>query len=165
MALDNGSDSLQSKIFDWLKEEDYKPNPKEDITDANDFLLDIFVQLVNITIAKPKSYKRIVIGTGIILPDEDQNLYKSLNQKVRREFKFEVLKDLLTMKLAFGSIPQDFEHEFKSIQIMDTIYYDGLSKDRLFNVINKVIRGYAILMLNFEKYIIGFNPVSDSKLI
>ena len=165
MALDNGFDSHQSKIFEWLKEEGYKPNPKEDITGANDFLLDVFVQLVNITIAKPKSFKRIVIGTGIVLPDEDQNLYKSLNQKVRREFKFEVLKDLLTMKLAFGSIPQDFEQEFKSIQIMDTIYYDGLSKDRLFNVLNNVIRGYAILMLNFEKYIIGFNPVSDSKLI
>jgi hypothetical protein len=165
MILNDEIDSLRIKIFDWLVEEGFKPNPKEDLAYANDFLLDVFVQVVNITIAKPKMYKRIVIGTGIILSEEDQKLYKSLNQHVRREFKFEVLRDLLTMKLAFGSIPQDFEHEFKSIQIMDTIYYDGLSKDRLFNVINKVIRGYAILMLSFEKYMLGFNPVSDNKLI
>lgn len=165
MTLNNETDALRIKIIDWLVEEGYKPEPKEDMTGTNDFLLDIFVQLVNITIAKPKSYKRIVIGTGIILSEEDQKLYKSLNQQVRRAFKFEVLRDLLTMKLAFGSIPQDFEHEFKSIQIMDTIYYDGFSEDRLFNVIDNVIRGYAILMLSFEKYILGYNPVSDNKLI
>ena len=165
MTLDDGTNSLRIQIIEWLTEEGYTPNSKEDITDSNDFLLDVFVQLINITIAKPKFYKRIVIGTGVILSDEDQRLYKSLNQQVRREFKFEVLRDLLTMNLAFSSKPQDFENEFNSVQVMDTIYYDGLSKDRLFSVISNVIRGYALLMLNFEKYILGYNPVSNNKLI
>ena len=165
MTLDDETNPPQIRIVEWLTEEGYQPKNKEDITDSNDFLLDVFIQLINITIAKPKSFKRIVIGTGVILSDEDQRLYKSLNQHVRREFKFEVLRDLLTMKLAFSSNPQDFENEFKSVQLMDTIYYDGLSKDRLFSVINNVIRGYAMLMLNFEKYMLGYNPVSNNKLI
>jgi hypothetical protein len=165
MSFIDEPNSIRTKIVEWLSEEGYNPNPKEDVTDSNDFLLDAFIQLINITIAKPKEYKRIVIGTGVILSDEDQRLYKSLNQQIRREFKYEVLRDLLTMRLAFSSNPQDFENEFKSVQVMDTIYYDGLSKDRVFSVINNVIRGYAMLMLNFEKYILGYNPFSNNKLI
>ena len=60
MTLDDETNPLQIRIVEWLTEEGYQPKNKEDITDSNDFLLDVFIQLINITIAKQSHLKELL---------------------------------------------------------------------------------------------------------
>lgn len=164
-SSDQKTNEIYDKIVDWLIEEQYNPLPKEDTTGTNDFLLSIETTLLNFVITKPQLSKRIVVGTSFKFNENDQKLFKSFDLQIRRPFKFDLLRDLMLMKLVVATDPHDIETEFKSIRIMEPIYYDGLSKDRLLGSVNNIIRGYAILMHHFEKHIPSFSPTPDKEFI
>lgn len=167
MAVDDETKQIEMKIIDWLIEENYDPIPKKDPTGTNDIYM-ICVPpgtiRLNLFIGKPTNGKRIVVGIAFSMPHGDRKLYTDLSNEIKKNFRLNLMRDLTLLEIMVGCEPADISTNFNSIRMMDAIYYDGLTKDRLFRAVNNVLRAYSLLMLDFETHIPNFHPTNSSDL-
>lgn len=155
--------NLINKISNWLMEEDQQYFSEKDPTHNSEFLL--VLKPLEISIVKPKKHKKLLVAWRLIIPKNDQKLYKTLKEENRKNFVLDLTRDLLLIGLIPKFEPPTPIENIQSIQVLSEIYFDGLTKNKLFEEINRVKSGYGILMVNLEKNIPSFRPVNDSDLV
>ena len=169
MTSEEDLQKIKDRITQWLTEEGYSISEQEEDNpgDINKFVLRIGKNGSTLFhVVKPKSSKdRIVVGRGLTLEDIDQIAYSRLYDDIKRKFVHELMSGLILMKVITAFDPPHPEQSIKTIRVMKAIYPDGLSKDRLFEIVNEVLLAYAFIMLKFGEFNISSRPFDPNLYI
>ena len=65
---------------------------------------------------------------------------------------------LIHLKIITAFDPIRPEVNIKTIRLMKSVYYDGLSKDRIFELMNEVMFAYAFVMLKLGEFNVSSAP-------
>lgn len=134
----------------WMEEEGYTVHDyKDENTDIN-----YYIDKANtkIHIGFHKSSKDSLIIMGKITPSaEEQNMLKYLKSK--DEFYSEIKIELLRMNLEviINTIDDpDYQFIITDIVLQKTLYFDGLTKDRFYEIMTTVFNCIQILRTSFH---------------
>lgn len=137
-------------VKNWLIEEGLEVN---DFVDASTDINYTFSQgNIKMNVGFHKTSKdSIIMGGKIALDKEEQSMLKYTKTKL--EFLLDVQMAFLQMNLDFViDANNNSYHEFSisDIKLQKTIYFDGLSKDRFFDVLSSLFNCLKILGLKFQ---------------
>jgi hypothetical protein len=135
-------------IKEWLVEEGL---PVEDFEDENTDINYATKQggvKINIGFHKRSKNSLIVMG-GVHLETQEQEMFRYT--KVKREFLYDIEMFFIQMNLDYvlSSSSKDGEFTVKDIKLQKTIYFDGLTKDRLFDIMSSIFNCLKLLKAKF----------------
>jgi hypothetical protein len=150
------SESDKEKIKLWLSEEgkfDVKEEPKPE----THFFLRVDYKLPPTSIIplfifaprEEKIDKIVVLWKWSLLPEYRES-FLAINDSVKNELRKDIECGFMLMHLLSKFTP-NIEY-LQSIEAQKVIRIDGLTKDRLFDVMTQVHDGFAFIMLQFQKY-------------
>jgi hypothetical protein len=134
----------------WLSEEGLTA---QDFPDASADVAFAFSQgnsKINVGFHKTSVDSLMIIG-GIILEPQEQTMLKYTKTKV--EFLLDVQIAFLQQNLDFIIEPTNNranEFSISDIKLQKTIYFDGLTKDRFFDIVSAIYNCLKILDLKFK---------------
>jgi hypothetical protein len=130
----------------------------------NDFTLKISKRgIYSMHIVKPKDGNRIVIGRALILDELSRKAYSRLDENTRRKFSTDLMLGLIQLKVISAFDPPRPDTNIKTIRLMKSVYYDGLSKDRIFELMNEVWFAYAFVTLKLGEFNVSSSPFDPSQ--
>lgn len=142
---ENGIEVVKKRIVDWLETE--KLRPKE-IPDSNaHFNIVAHISNLGFNIIQRKDKKdNIFIGTNLNFTPQQISLFKGMNEAKRQSYFWNLRMRLLNSpNLGSFEIKPHAPQEISVVFISSKpIFYDGLSKDRLLNVLFDVHK--AVMM-------------------
>lgn len=135
-------------VKQWLLDEGL---PVEDFKDENAEINYATKQSgikINIGFHKQSKDSLIILG-GIYLEPQEQEMF--IYTKVKREFLYDIEMLFIQMNLdhVFSSSSSDGEFTLEDIKLQKTIYFDGLSKDRLFDIMSSIFNCLKLLKTKF----------------
>jgi hypothetical protein len=140
-----------SNITDWLREEgiafELKSSP------YLDFDLEVEYQTkryAHIIMDKNKK-DSIAIFVRIEFSELDKKAFVKLDENTKKEFLIALSSSLCNMNLPHSVHPQADKMEY--LHIEKRIFFDGLSKDRLFDILDRVFNGMGLAYLTYSKYL------------
>ena len=135
---------VADKIRRWLNEEGYQIN---EIRDPNtDFHFQIQNPNVSIMIDKEKP-DRITMATFVSFPKLDQRLLTFMSNEGQKFF-WNMRDRLITIGVGYGIHPSI--EKVERIDITKILYFDGLTKNILFNSLFDIRRGIECVNLQYE---------------
>jgi len=135
------------KIRQWLKEEDFEFIERPDVeTKLTIDIIEDKYTIISIAFHKD-SLDSIIIAANIDFNENEQNMLKSL--KTKTEIVMDIRKFIIQMHLD-PSFPI-FADSIKNIFFQKTIYFDGLTKDRFFEVLTDISNAISFIRCTFFK--------------
>ena len=135
------------KIRQWLKEEDFEFNerPDKETKLTIDIIEDKYT-IISIAFHKD-SLDSIIIAAHIHFNENEQNMLKSLKTKT------EIVRDIRKFIIQMHLDPRFpiFADSIKNIFFQKTIYFDGLTKDRFFEVLTDISNTISFIRGTFFK--------------
>lgn len=162
-------EEIVNNIETWIKDEnDSKIKvTKEKLYDGKNqpFLLKIIYSYPSadlpISIFKPLSYEnKISVYSGVGLDEEQKKSFHALRTESKNDIISEWSRGLLFMNLP-ARLYYDKDNKFSEIIIQEFLYFDGITRDRVMNSIQKISNAYGFIIATFKKYNIlqeGFDP-------
>ena len=157
--IDNKT-QVRNKISQWIQDEGFELLPEEH---PNDFALKIkYSENETAYVIMRKDRKdSITVYTRSDFSPLDQKAFSNLSSGKKREFIDVISASLLNLNLHFRFHPNP--EQMQSLEIKKDIFFDGLTKDRLFEVIDRVLSSMQLAHMAYFKYLP--NPYSsDSSL-
>jgi hypothetical protein len=147
----NNKTQVSNKINQWLKEEKYSFVPFE--LPYFDFGLEIKEPRNDIIRIGMETDKKdsVIVYTRIDFDPLEGKAYSTLQTDMKHEFIYALASGLLGLNLLYHIHP-DIEH-LEYLDIRKYIFFDGLSKDRFFNTIDRVLSGKGLARLAYFKYL------------
>jgi hypothetical protein len=132
------------KIKCWLNEE----NTKYKIIEDPNTYFHLQMENPNLSIYMEKDrIDSIVLATNVYFPDADKKFFSKV-EKEKKKFFWNLQSALNLIDIEYSIFPAIGEIEY--IYIRKVIYFDGLSKDRLFESISKIARGRNCVILQYQ---------------
>jgi hypothetical protein len=147
----NNKRHVSSKTTEWLKDEGYTFVPYED--PSTDFCLHI-KELDNppIFVGMEKDSKdSVMVYTRIDLSELDKKAYSTLHTNVKKEFPFALASSLSNLVLPYQIHPNTEQTEY--LEMKKNIFFDGLTKDRFFDTMDRVLAGIYLARMAYDKYL------------
>jgi hypothetical protein len=150
LSKTNGKKETIDKIKRWINEEELNSNTSDD--PYADFHTDIRFgsSKVNLIISKNK-VDSIIVCTKSVFSVLDQKAFSGLSKDNKRSFMLGLKFSLSRLNIQYAIAPD--ENKVESIYMQKVVYFDGLSKDRLFEVIMSIVSAISIVNLTYEKYL------------
>ena len=147
----NNKTHVSSKITEWLQDEGYTFVPYED--PYTDFCLHIkepnnppiFVGM------EKDSKDSVMVYTRSDLSQFDKKAFSTFQTNVKKEFIFALASSLSNLILPYRIHPSSEQMEY--LEIKKYIFFDGLTKDRFFDTIDRVLAGIYLARMVYDKYL------------
>jgi hypothetical protein len=141
-------DEVAKTVKHWLIDEGL---PAKDFEDPNsDYNFETIHGKRNIHVAFHKTSRdSLIIAGKVYFGPAEQGMLRYT--KTKREILFDV-ETLFIMKevdFLLEAITEHKEFTIENIKLQKTIFFDGLSKDRFFNVLHQISNCLQLLMLQF----------------
>ena len=147
-------------VKDWLEEEGLAIEYLDD--EDTDVKCGIIKDNIILNIGFLKASKDSLIVSGKMgLQPYEQDMQELA--KIKRDSLYDLETVFLQMNLDFTiDIPEspDKEVSISDIQIHKTIFFDGLTKDRLFDIMVSIFNCMNVVRMKFS--LLGMNKVSDT---
>ena len=131
-----------NKIKSWLMEE--KMFKKEIKGDGSYFNFQAEYQGIPFHVLQPKSREdMILIICDLILDEKQKNKVRTLKKEEQTNLLRELQYQMLFIKGQFQMI-LDEEDYLEKIRLWDTIYYDGLTKDKMMETTFETIKSFLL---------------------
>jgi hypothetical protein len=142
-------EEVANQVRRWIIEEGVPVNDfSDDQTDFH-FVITRGSTVVNIGFHKTSIDSLIVLG-GFHFAPQEQSVFRYT--KTKREMLYDLEISFLHMNLDFILNINNEQQEFsiEDIKLQKTIYFDGLTKDKLFDVMSAIFNCLKALRLKFE---------------
>jgi len=131
------------RIRNWLKQE--KMFKKEITDDKAYFNFKAEYQDIPFHVLQPKDREDLILVIcDLILDDKQKEMVRTLQAKEQTKVLREMQYQTSTIKGQLYII-LDKEKYLEKIRLWDTIYYDGLSKDKLIKTIFETIKSFLLV--------------------
>jgi hypothetical protein len=148
------------KITDWLGQEGISFNLTED--PYADFNLEIeypTTQVIHIMMYKNKN-DSITVITKVSFSTLDKKAFTSLSEDIKKDFILTLNSSLSSMNLLYSHQPNPERMEHLLIQ--KRLFFDGLTKDRFFDILDRIYNGMNLANWTYTKYLSkGKNSLSS----
>jgi hypothetical protein len=142
-------EEVAEKVTQWLTEEGLP------VREFKDHQADINLATrqgntnINIGFHKSSLDSLIVVG-NLHFEEQEQSMIRYT--KTKREMLYDLEISFLHMNLDFVLNINDEQQEFtiEDIKLQKAIYFDGLTKDKFFDVISAIYNCFKVLKLKFE---------------
>lgn len=143
IGLDRAS-KIRKKVVTWLNEE--KVGFKERKEPEVHLVLDLDLNGFTVTLVQDKeSADSIYLTMNIALPQDQMEEFNSLDDSIKKDCILGLV-NVFAGNCGLGAfeLSPNGALDFKEIAVATkNIYYDGLTKDRLFSSVSDLIRAYA----------------------
>ena len=134
---------IAGRIRNWLKQE--KMFRKKLTDDKAYFNFQAEYQDIPFHVLQPKDREDLILVIcDLILDDKQKEMVRTLQAEEQTKVLREMQYQTSTIKGQFHVI-LDKEKYLEKIRLWDTIYYDGLSKDRLIKIIFETIKSFLLV--------------------
>lgn len=142
-------EDVAKQVKRWIIEEGL---PVEDFPDDKidfNFVITRGTTKINIGFHKT-SIDSIIVAGNLHFEEYEQSMIR--NMKTKREMLYDLEMVFLQMKLDFilNITTKNQEFTIEDIKLQKTIYFDGLTKDKLFDVISAIFNSLKVIGLKFE---------------
>lgn len=153
---------VKNKVYEWLKEEGLSPEELSDPNSYFNFGITIGDNSFNI-VQKIDSNDSIFIGTNLVLSNEQTSSLTNISDDKKQEMVWGLRMSLIRNKdlLEFNvrpDPPQDIQEVYLSSR---RIFYDGLIKNALINLIHSLYKTIKEVIWIFEYYTENTKPKED----
>jgi len=140
-----------NNIRTWLKEENISSRNIDD--EYSDFHVVATVsQTHNIDLVIRKDrMDSVTIAQNMNLSDDDKKAFIHLTKDKKKEFIQDLKSSLLYIGVDYTIQPDKERLEF--VHVSRIIYFDGLTKDRLFDILSNVLRAMEMVRLKYETHL------------
>ncbi|MFZ0224893.1 MAG: DUF2299 family protein [Candidatus Nitrosopolaris sp.] len=147
----NNKTEVRNKISQWIQDEGFELLPEED--PYTDFTLKIkYSQNETAYVLMRKDRKdSISVYTSSDFSPLDRKAFSNLSPGKKREFIDAISASLLNLNLHFIFHPNPEQMQY--LQITKDIFFDGLTKDRFFDIICRVLSGMGLAHMAYYKYL------------
>jgi hypothetical protein len=141
----------RNKISQWIQDEGFPLLPEEN--PYNDFAFKIkYSENETAYVVMRKDRKdSITVYTRSDFSPLDRKAFSNLPSGKKREFIDAIAASLLNLNLHFRFHPN--HEQMESLEITKDIFFDGLTKDRLFEVIDRILSGMQLAHMAYYKYL------------
>jgi hypothetical protein len=148
------SEDPKSKIKKWFIAFGYE-SVKEQVDTNTNFVLAVKKKedskKMAFLVICPKSSDLITVGSTAILAGESIN---AMNEKVLESLKHHSKKNSLLANLDFN---MNVSLDKIELKVSDDLYEDGLSKDRLWDIVKRILGFYEFMNYLYREH--GINPI------
>jgi hypothetical protein len=142
-------EEVAKQIKQWIIEEGIPVDDFPDVQTDFNFVVIRSNTRINIGFHKTSTDSIIVAG-NIHFEEQEQSMFRYT--KTKREMLYDLEMSFLQMNLDFILNVNNEQQEFtiEDIKLQKTIYFDGLTKDKLFDVMSAIFNCFKVLKLKFE---------------
>ncbi|MFQ5820974.1 MAG: DUF2299 family protein [Candidatus Heimdallarchaeota archaeon] len=158
---DKADESYETRIRTWLKDERIKHEDKTTPADEFRLLIDYppaHPRPLKIELVQPRGRKLIRLGMAVLVNPQHFELMRQKDRPAITKFVSDAMNAMLSQPINFGWRMQDGTPNGWIIQ--DSIYFDGLTQDRLFKTIQTIVR-CARWMFGLHGRVLGITPSPD----
>src|SRR5215469_16949563 len=150
-TTEDSKKQVSSKISQWIQDEGFPLLPEEDPYTDFAFKIIYSENETAYVIMRKDRKDSITVYTRSDFSPLDQKAFSNLSSSKKREFIDAVSASLFNLNLhfRFHSKPE----RIQSLEIKKDIFFDGLSKDRLFEVIDRVLSSMQLAHMSYFKYL------------
>lgn len=156
MSENEQPNEIESRVFGWLNEEEYKVQKIRDAKANFNFIV-VLPNGNTITVFQPiASFDKIFIGTGIILTQDQQNKLSTMS----REMRDNLFESLL---IGFLDTRVQLREPLKlplNLSFTKAVYLDGLNKNLFMSALVDVYSAMVISTMKIEKELGRFKSTS-----
>lgn len=139
---------VRERIETWLTDEEFSVWKFGDVDSRFSYKVSRN-DCLPLSILQPQSKTdSVLIVSDIRLTDEDQKKLMKIPEKERKFMLFDFRMALLSTGCRWQFIPST--DSWKSIRVSKSVFYDGLSKDRFFEIVDVVMRAVSLVILTFQ---------------
>lgn len=153
MERSDRADEIRKKVIMWLNEE--KIGFKEHKEPEARFVLDLDLNGFAASLVQDEeSADSIYLTINIALPEEQVQEFNSLDDSIKKDCILDLV-NVFAGNCGLGGfeLSPNGALDFRQVAIATkNIYYDGLTKDRLFSSMSDLIRAYAGISSVLEYY-------------
>jgi hypothetical protein len=145
--------AIKERIIGWLKEEACSPTEQPDPNSY--FNIAIKMGVFKCLIVQPvQKTDSIIAVSRVILPPDMLGLLKAIDSEKRTELFWNLrLSILKNSELLEFNIESDSTDDIKSVTLISRpVFYDEMTKSRLFSAIYAVTRATLMVMFTLQKY-------------
>ena len=117
---------------------------------------------VSFQIISPKSLDLITVGSTGKLTGSDASSFNALEKKVILSIEYNMKRNALLTNLDFF---MTISTDQIQTHISDDMYDDGLSKDRIYDIIKRILAFYEFMYYVFIEHGVGRPPQNDKDLV
>ena len=117
---------------------------------------------ISFQIISPKSLDLITVGSTGKLTGSDSNPFNPLEKKVIKSIEYTLKRNALLTNLDFF---MTISADQIQTHISDDMYEDGLSKDRIYDIIKRILAFYEFMNYVFIEHGVGRLPQNDRDLV
>lgn len=139
-------EEYSERIRKWLEEEGLEPTIKPDQNTKITFNVKSGQNVISIGFHKT-STDSVIIGTGIEFNEDEQKMLKFL--KTKNDILLDLQKFLIQMHLEPTFKWNENKDSFEKISFQKTIYFDGLTKNKFYEILADVFQSINVVREGF----------------
>lgn len=139
------------KIWNWIDEEKYDFKALEEPCAGSPIQIEFLKNRYIIVWVEKDKNDSVLVFARINFSPEEQKVFAHLKEDKKKEFFFAIITPLMEMNLRHSVHPNPDKAEYFHIE--KRIYFDGLTKDRFFDTVEKVYKGMGIVKSTYVNYL------------
>jgi hypothetical protein len=159
-TTEDNKKQVSSKISQWIQDEAFQLLPEEDPYTDLALKIKYSENETAYVIMRKDRIDSITVYTRSDFSPLDQKAFSSLSSSKKGEFIDAITASLFNLNLHFRFHPNP--EQMQSLEIKKNIFFDGLTKDRLFEVVDRVLSGMELAHTAYFKYFPNQNDSNSS---
>jgi hypothetical protein len=148
--LENASKEKVVKIVQkWLTEEEYSIEPYPDVNTDYNFRIVKGNIVMHVGFHKRYEDSLIIVGKVGFNPQE-QSMLRYTKTKHELLYELEIVFTQLNIEFRLNPIVVEGEYSIEDIQLIKTLYFDGLTKQSFFDVLGAIFNCLKLLITKFD---------------